>query len=292
MDKLEHIGIAVKKSDLEADAWSAFRWSMLYGISLSGMSLLFAGIVAKSLTGPMSTIRNLTPKVLDDPSIEIGDAPPELAAVWQTLQRAAAERNEREQRIELLLREVNHRTKNMLAVVQSMARQTAAKSPDEFMERFSQRLQSLSINQDLLIKNDWTRIGIEELIDGQLAHLGNVSRSRISTEGPALALTPPTAQGVGLAVFELATNSLKYGALSGATGRVDVSWRIEGIELEMRWREHGGPPVEPPDRRGFGTSVITTLAAAQTSGTSEILYPASGIVWCLRCPVAVAIAVV
>ena len=134
------------------------------------------------------------------------------------------EREQYEQKERLLIREVNHRAKNMLMVVDAIARQTAATNPEDFVERFSERVQALSANQDLLVRNEWKGVQIGDLVRAQLAHFADLIGSRVAMQGPKLRLNPTGAQAVGLALHELATNAGKYGALSADTGRVDLCW--------------------------------------------------------------------
>ena len=136
-------------------------------------------------------------------------------------------RKAHEEQVQLLMREVNHRAKNMLSLVQVVARQTAAREPEDFIVRFTERIQALAANQDMLVRNEWRGIDVEDLVRGQLAHLADVMRSRIAVDGPKLCLKATAAQAIGLAVHELATNAGKYGALSVDIGRVDVSWRFD-----------------------------------------------------------------
>jgi PAS domain S-box-containing protein len=193
------------------------------------------------------------------------------------------ERKEREEKEHLLMREVNHRAKNMLSVVDSIAHQTAARSPEDFTECFSQRIQALSANQDLLVRDEWKGVDIADLVRAQLAHFADLIGSRIGLRGPKLRLKPASAQAIGLALHELATNAGKYGALSTDAGRVGISWGTVGDIFTMNWTEREGPPISPPERRGFGTIVMETMAARSVDGKVEINYPRSGVTWRLSC---------
>jgi PAS domain S-box-containing protein len=166
------------------------------------------------------------------------------------------ERKEREEKEHLLMREINHRAKNMLSVVDAIAHQTATRAPEDFIERFSERIQALSANQDLLVRNQWSGVEIEDLVRAQLAPFADLIGPRIVLHGPELRLKAASAQAIGLALHELATNAGKYGALSTDTGRVDVFWRADGNTFTMDWAERDGPLVSAPQRRGFGTIVM------------------------------------
>jgi len=189
-----------------------------------------------------------------------------------------------EQRIELLMREARHRTNNILGLIQVVARQTAASEPEHFVERFTERVQALAANQDLLVKNRWHGADVEDLVRVQLAPFADLVDSRIVVRGPKTRLNAAAAQAVGLAVHELATNASKYGALSTDNGRVDVDWRSDGRRFAMKWTERGGPPVSPPARRGFGSTVVKTMVQQTVGGEVDLDYPSSGVKWHLNCP--------
>jgi PAS domain S-box-containing protein len=194
------------------------------------------------------------------------------------------ERKDREEREHLLMREVNHRAKNMLSVVDAIARQTVTKNPEDFIGRFSERIQALSANQDLLIRSEWHGVEIEDLVRTQLAPFADLIGSRIVVQGPKLCLKPVSAQAIGLALHELATNAGKYGALSVDGGRVDVGWRTDGNTFTIGWTESAGPAVSPPERPGFGTIVMGTMAERSVNGAVDLHYPPSGVTWRLTCP--------
>jgi two-component sensor histidine kinase len=196
------------------------------------------------------------------------------------------ERKEREEREHLLLREINHRAKNMLSVVHAIARQTATKKPEDFIERFSERILALSANQDLLVRNEWNGVEIIDLVRAQLAPFADLIGSRIAVHGPELRLKAASAQAVGLVLHELATNAGKYGALSTDRGRVNVCWGIAGNTFTMSWIESDGPLVSAPERSGFGTMVMEAMAEHSVDGTVDLDYAPSGLTWRLSCPAA------
>jgi two-component sensor histidine kinase len=191
-----------------------------------------------------------------------------------------------EDQILFLMHEVNHRAKNMLSLVQAVARQTAAREPEDFIGSFNERIRALAANQDLLVRNDWQGVDVEDLVRAQLAHFADLVGPRIAVDGPRLRLNTSAAQAVGLALHELATNAGKYGALSVDSGRVDVHWQLDGDMFAITWTERNGPPVSPPERRGFGSTVIDSMAKLSVGGEVQLDYAPSGLMWRLTCPAA------
>ena len=173
-----------------------------------------------------------------------------------------SKRKEDEAHLRLLLRELTHRSKNLLAVIQAMARQTArhAGSMDGFLSQFSGRLQSLAAAHDLLVRDSWRGASMRELIQAQLAAYIDDEGQRVSMSGPAIALKPEAAQTLGLALHELAANAARFGAFSADAGRVVIAWermqRPRAEALVLDWREEGGPPVKARRKRGFGAAAI------------------------------------
>ncbi len=172
------------------------------------------------------------------------------------------ERKESEAHLRLLMRELTHRSKNLLAVIQAMARQTAKHTGnvDRFLQYFGERLQALARSHDLLVQESWHGASLEDLVRSQLAPYLGHKNSQVSVEGDDIQLRPEAAQSLGLALHELATNAAKHGALSRVRGHVDVSWKRlpagEGGALALQWIESKGPKVSEPTRRGFGSMVI------------------------------------
>ena len=199
------------------------------------------------------------------------------------------ERKEAEEHIKLLLREVNHRAKNMLALVQAVARQTIAATPEDFLQRFGERVRALAAGQDLLVKHEWRGVDLEELIRFQLAPFEDLIGNRVELNGPPLFIPAAAAQALGMAIHELATNASKYGALTEPDGRVDVRWHFADAEngeqaFVMSWSERGGPPVVEPARRGFGSKVLCLLTESSLNGAVDLDFAPVGLFWRLTCP--------
>lgn len=196
-------------------------------------------------------------------------------------------RKDSEQRIRLLMREVNHRVKNQYAVILSMIRETnkRAKDPDDFERRMRERIMALSQSHDLLVDADWKGATLSELARAQVLPFAN--EERLALDGPDLVLEPNAVQYLGIAFHELATNSAKHGVLSGEDGRIDIAWRIvDGPEprFALTWRESGGPPAEAPAAGGFGTVVLKRVAPLALNGSGTLVYHSDGVTWTLDAP--------
>jgi two-component sensor histidine kinase/CheY-like chemotaxis protein len=216
----------------------------------------------------------------------------QLSELNETLEQRVLDRTEAhkqaEQQIRSLMNEVNHRSKNLLSVVTAIAQQTAASSPQEFMKKFSSRVQALAVNHDLLVKSQWRSIEAFELVSGQLAHFGDLVGKRILFDGPPIRVSSAAAQSIGMVVHELSTNTVKYGALSGEEGRIDIGWRIDSSGAEpvfsICWTERNGPPIVAPTHRGFGTTVVTKMVEMSLDGETVLDYTPTGLIWRFACP--------
>jgi two-component sensor histidine kinase/CheY-like chemotaxis protein len=216
----------------------------------------------------------------------------QLSELNETLEQRVLDRTEAhkqaEQQIRLLMNEVNHRSKNLLSVVTAIAQQTAASSPQEFMKKFSSRVQALAVNHDLLVKSQWRSIDASELIGGQLAHFGDLVGKRILFDGPPICVSSAAAQSIGMVVHELSTNTVKYGALSGEEGLIDIGWEIDSSGSEsvfsISWTERNGPPIVAPSHRGFGTTVVTKMVEMSLEGETVLDYSPTGLIWRFACP--------
>ena len=198
--------------------------------------------------------------------------------------RDIRDKRQTQQQLQDLLAEVNHRSKNLLSLVQAIARQMTRHGRELDLDRFLERLQAIASNQDLLIQNDWRFILLDELVRSQLRTFGDAIGNRITIAGPYVELTPEAAQSIGMAVHELATNAAKYGALSNNEGRIDINWSRGGNRFGMHWIETGGPKVSPPERTGFGSRVISDMVKLSLDGTVAVLFQPSGLSWQLSCP--------
>jgi PAS domain S-box-containing protein len=173
------------------------------------------------------------------------------------------ERKNWEKRQAMLLRELSHRVKNTLAVIQSVARQTlrTSTSPKSFVEAFEGRVRSLAASHSLLVEADWNGAKLDTVIRHQLSGLVDNIDDRVTLRGPSVMLTAEVATQLGLVIHELGTNAAKYGALSVPKGHVDLVWRASLSKLRLMWRERGGPRIEAePTHTGFGTSLILSSA--------------------------------
>ncbi len=195
------------------------------------------------------------------------------------------ERKAQENTRQLLLQELNHRVKNTLAMVQSIASLTlrSTERPEDFVQSFTGRIHALAAAHDVLTASSWHGADLMSLVRDQLL-LGDGTEGRFTCEGPQIKLIPQAAVGLSLVLHELGANARKYGALSVPTGHVAISWAAaDGEALQLRWRERGGPAVAPPARRGFG-SVIIGQSLSAVDGGAEVLYDPAGVVCDITLP--------
>lgn len=203
-----------------------------------------------------------------------------VGSVVDVTERRLADERER-----FLTREVNHRAKNILSLVQAVARQLSATGGDDFLSRFEERLQALAEHQNLLTQNVGEGVALDALVRTQLAHFKDLFDDRIRLDGPPLTLSGNATQLVGMALHELATNAAKYGALSTETGRIGITWQLDPVDdrFMMRWIETGGPPVKAPQRRGFGSTVIERMIRARFNAQVILDFQSTGLVWQFTC---------
>ncbi|MBN8965247.1 MAG: PAS domain S-box protein, partial [Rhizobiales bacterium] len=201
------------------------------------------------------------------------------------------ERKEAEERQKLLIDELNHRVKNTLATVQSLAAQTArgTASPDAFRKAFEGRLIALSQAHDQLTRRHWLNADLRGIIAGVTSPYVSRSQEQIVIEGIDITVKPRVALTLAMALHELTTNASKYGALSVPAGRIEISWAIlesdsAPSQLRIEWRERNGPVVEAPTRHGFGSRFIEGSVAAELQGSARLDYHPTGLVCTMKIP--------
>jgi two-component sensor histidine kinase len=174
-----------------------------------------------------------------------------------------SERKQAEDQLRILARELDHRSKNLLALVQATVLLTKADTADDFKAAIEGRIRALSNAHTLLAESRWAGADLRKLVTEELSPYCSEEASRADVDGPDLVLEPQSAQSIAMVLHELTTNAVKYGALSGSSGRVRVQWtRLVDGKLVLCWNEAGGPPVKPPTRRGVGTRLIDNVIRA------------------------------
>jgi PAS domain S-box-containing protein len=198
-----------------------------------------------------------------------------------------AERKQAEAQRELLVAELNHRVKNTLAVVQGLAHQTFSHAEGTARKAFEGRLQALATAHDLLTRSHWESTSLRQLVSDAL-QIDGANRQSVSADGPPVRLNPHAALSIALALHELFTNTLKHGALSCEEGAVKLSWMHldGGRKLRITWRESGGPPVAPPQHKGFGSLLLQRTLARDLDGRVELCFDPDGVVCVIETPLA------
>ena len=209
-----------------------------------------------------------------------------VSIVADVTERKAAEDHAR-----FLMHELSHRSKNLLAVIQSISRRTArtTMTMGEFESSFGQRLQGLAASHDVLVRNSWQGAPLADLLRQQLTPFIEIQSSRVELAGPDIVVTAEATQAIGLAIHELATNAIKYGALSVPAGKVHISWGFDNgstssRELFLKWVEQGGPSVVPPSRKGFGHLVIGEMIERSLNAKVALEFSAHGLEWSASIP--------
>lgn len=210
---------------------------------------------------------------------------------WFGAASDVTERHRTDEHLRLVINELNHRVKNNLAMTQAIAAQTFRNAGDlrEAQERFTARIIALAQANDLLTGDRWASASLRGVLEQAVRpHCGEDGRSKV--DGPDIQLSPKTALALTLAMHELATNALKYGAWSVPDGEVSIVWKTylpddEGAErIHLEWRERGGPPVSVPERRGFGSRLIERGLAAEMGGTVKMHFEPEGLVCIVDAP--------
>jgi PAS domain S-box-containing protein len=193
--------------------------------------------------------------------------------------RDISDQKRREEQIALLAREADHRTKNLLALAQATVHLSNADTPGELKTAIDGRLQALAKAHTLLAQSRWAGADLGKMVVGELSPYIQDGEERAEFDGPRLMLDPDPAQSIAMALHELTTNAVKYGALSVPSGRVKIEWRtLAPNRLKLRWIESGGPPVVEPTRRGFGTRVMERMICGQCNGEIDFNWRQEGVI--------------
>ena len=212
----------------------------------------------------------------------------EIATVSAAIEEASRRRQQAETEVRFLMRELAHRSKNQMTVIAAMAKQTArgADSVPEFVQNFEKRIFGLARSTDLLLANGVVGVDLRELVTSQIAPFAPQDTSRLAIEGATTRVNTQAAQILGMAVHELATNAVKYGAFQRDTGRLDITWKRDAEVLHFGWRETVKPFTPPTDRRGFGTTVLENMVGRSLGAKVERIVHEDGLEWRFEIPTA------
>ncbi len=224
-----------------------------------------------NLLGVMTT-HFAEPKIVPAEALKVFDLYAKLAACFM-------DRVAHEEQVQFLSAEVNHRAKNLLAVVSAIAHATV---PAPARTAFNERIRALAAIHDVVVYHEWKQIALKTLAEKQLQSV--MQKGRIRMDGPEVMLRASDAQSLGMTLHELLTNSVKYGALSNGEGEISLIWSASphaggGEQIVVRWIESGGPPVKPPATRGFGTRVLERFAQHSLEGSTRLEFAPEGLRW-------------
>ncbi|MGA7808932.1 HWE histidine kinase domain-containing protein [Bradyrhizobium sp.] len=203
-----------------------------------------------------------------------------LEVILQLSDLAARERRGAQERQELMIAELNHRVRNILSLVRGLVAQSKdnTASIEEFASVLGGRIQALARAHDQITNLNWAPVALKALVESEAGAYLGARAGRIRLDGPDVALDPKAFATLALVVHEMMTNSAKYGALADSTGHVEVLWKLDpGSSLVIEWKESGGPPVQPPSRRGFGTTIIERSVPFDLKGDAEIRFDLLGV---------------
>jgi two-component sensor histidine kinase len=276
----------------QASILTTWRQLIAGGAIFLAVGMLIAWLVGRQLRIPIRQIAEMAERIGKGEIVSpVETKIREANQVAIALSNASFDRSEAEDRIHLILHELVHRTKNILTLIQAMMRQLARQDTtmEEFQKAISTRLQGLGKSIEALAKEQWAGVSIRRVIEIHMSTFADAA-DRVELQGTDFILKAEAVQNLGLILHELATNSVKYGALSVPQGRVRIAWKDRVDEddgenrLELVWEERGGPAVHEPSRTGFGTTIIRRHAAAAFAGQVEVDFRTEGLRWSLNAP--------
>lgn len=277
------------RATVDAPATWSFLWLSLGGILFAGVAVAGSLAIARLLSQGVKLVAQDARRLGAGERIEPRPHMiTEVQTVSAALAKAAASRTKAEGEIRFLMREVAHRSKNQLTVIQSMLNQSvhSAESVADFAESFRKRIAGLARSTDLMIANAAQGVDFRELAQNQLQPFTPDDPRRVVLSGPPLRLDTESAQTLGMALHELATNATKYGALANTTGVVKLSWSLSDEGIAIRWREEGADIETPaaPSRKGFGTLVLERMLGMALKAELERVMHSDGIEWRIAIP--------
>ena len=274
--------IGVPREEVYRTIFGAFGPALAGSLILIVLSVLaafaFARPISRDVRALMDEAEALAHGLPLEPApsqlLEIAEVRGSLRAAADVLRRRETEAAQARERQQSMIHELNHRVKNTLAIVQSLARNSLRDGDPAGLEKFNERIFALSRAHNLLTRHSWEMADLGELLTEALEPYAN----QVVLDGPATPLPPNSTVALALTVHELTTNAARYGALSVETGRVTVTWRPRGVSgLDLTWRESGGPVVARPDRQGFGSRLIAASLRADLAGETRFDYAPEGL---------------
>jgi two-component sensor histidine kinase len=276
-------------SSAQANIIATSRDLIIGSIALLVFGMVITYLVGRQLRVPIRQIAEMAERIGHGEIVSpIETRITEANQIAVALSNASFDRSQAEDRIHLIMHELVHRTKNIMTLIQAMMRQLARRetSMEDFQRAIGERLQGLGKSIEMLAQEQWQGVPIHRVVALHLETFAE-TLNRVDVIGPDIALRAEAVQNLGLVLHELATNSVKYGALSVPDGRVDLNWvisREDDPRLTITWEERGGPSVVEPKATGFGTTIINRHAAASFSGHVQLDYRPQGVRWSLTGP--------
>nr|WP_306267061.1 sensor histidine kinase [Pararhizobium sp. IMCC3301] len=278
-------------STAQATILSTWKKLIYGGLGLFALSMLATYFVARSLSASIRRLARMADRMGEGGIVSpISSNINEFNIVAKTLSTASFDRDRAEEQLRIVMDELAHRSKNLMAIIQATIRQSArgATSVDEFKEVIVGRIGGLGRSIDLLTQTHWKNISLEGLVKHHLQNFMN-SDAQLTVTGKPILLKSEAVQNLGLALHELATNAVKYGSLSTPRGSVEIGWETfsgsdDSEQFRLTWVEKGGPPSAPPERSSFGTQITTTHMEAAFIGNVDLEYARDGLRWSLKAP--------
>ncbi len=274
----------------QSSLMSTWRFLIYGGVTLLLIALIAVYALARQVRTTIQSIADMADRMGRGEIVApIDTSVVEANQVAVALSNASFDRSVTEDRLHFVMHELVHRTKNLLALAQAMTRQLARQtdSVDTFQRAVADRLEGLARSIEVLTSEQWSGVSLRRVIDIHLATFLQAPQ-QLDVQGNDFLLKPEAVQNLGLVLHELATNSVKYGALSAPEGKIDIEWTNEisenGPMIRFVWSESGGPEVKPPTETGFGTTVTKIHAAAAFGGNVDADFRPTGLVWTLLSP--------